>query len=55
VTHRARITFGLSRTNSELPRGQALKAQRAVADRWRDRRDRPGALENFTARKERSN
>jgi enoyl-CoA hydratase len=49
------IIIGLYRTNSELPLGEALKAERAVADQWRDSRDRSGALENFKALKERGN
>ena len=44
--------LGLYRRNSELPLAEALQAERAVADEWRGRHDRSGALENFKALKE---
>jgi enoyl-CoA hydratase len=49
----SRLIVGLYRKNSEIPTSEALKAERAVADEWRDRRDRSGALQNFKALKER--
>jgi enoyl-CoA hydratase len=39
----------LYRKSAELPLAEALSAERRVADEWRDRRDRSGALENFKA------
>jgi enoyl-CoA hydratase len=50
----SRLILGLYQENSELPFAEALKAERVVADEWRDRRDRADALDNFKALKERS-
>jgi enoyl-CoA hydratase len=50
----SRLIVGLYRENGDLSLAEALKAERAVADEWRDRRDRSGALQNFKALKERS-
>ena len=49
----AAIILGLYRSSGDMPLGDALRAERAVADEWRDRRDRSGALQNFKALKER--
>jgi enoyl-CoA hydratase len=49
----SRLIVGLYRENGELPLAEALKAERAAADEWRDRRDRSGALDRFKALKER--
>jgi hypothetical protein len=49
----SRLIVGLWRENGELPFDEALKAERAAADEWSDRRDRSGALENFKQLKER--
>jgi enoyl-CoA hydratase len=48
----SRLIVGLYRENGELPMAEALKAERAAADEWRDHRDRSGALQNFKALKE---
>jgi enoyl-CoA hydratase len=50
----SRLIVGLYRENGDLTLAEALKAERAVADEWRDRRDRSGALGTFKALKERT-